>query len=432
MKRTIGVFVGDAPRRVGTLRFDSQGARQSASFEYDRAWLNDSDRFALAPDLPLVAGAQFHKPLNRDASIFHGVIADTEPDGWARRVILRDYAKRRASARAAGQTQEHPPFTPVDFLLAVDDLNRVGALRFQDEEGVFQRAAGEETRTAPPLIELSLLRAASRAVETNTETAQDLAYLRGRGTSLGGLRPKCSVIDEDGVLSIGKFPSVDDDRAVTKGEVLAMQLAKAAGINATPARLIDSDGVPVTLIRRFDRTDRGRLMYISAATMLGVDTSDPTEHTYTEIVDAIRQHGADAQADIEELWRRIAFSILINNVDDHLHNHGFLHVANGQWRLSPAFDINPFPDRQRELKTWISEEAGPAASIEALMGVAAYFGLERKDAVQLLAEVERTVATWRQRGRELGMNPAELDQFADAFEHREREVAQSVVRAKAG
>ena len=206
----------------------------------------------------------------------------------------------------------------------------------------------------------------------------------------------------------------------------------SAPINATPARLIDSDGVPVTLIRRFDRTDRGRLMYISAATMLGVDTSDPTEHTYTEIVDAIRQHGADAQADIEELWRRIAFSILINNVDDHLHNHGFLHVANGQWRLSPAFDINPFPDRQRELKTWISEEAGPAASIEALMGVAAYFGLERKDAVQLLAEVERTVATWRQRGRELGMNPAELDQFADAFEHREREVAQSVVRAKAG
>ena len=431
MKRTLGVFLGDANRRVGALRFDSQGARQSAAFEYDREWLAAPDRFALEPDLPLVTGTQFHKPPS-DASIFHGAIADTEPDGWARRVILRDHAKRRATARAAGQAQDHQPLTPIDFLLAVDDVNRVGALRFQDEDGVFQRAAGEGRRTAPPLIELSTLMAASRAVETNTETAADLAYLRGRGTSLGGLRPKCSVIDDDGALSIGKFPSVEDERAVTKGEVLAMQLAKAAGINAPQARLIDSDGIPVTLIRRFDRTAKGRLMYVSAATLLGVDVGGPTEHTYTEIVDAIRQHGADAQADIEELWRRIAFSILINNVDDHMHNHGFLHVAKDQWRLSPAFDINPFPDRQHELKTWISEDAGPAASIDALMAVAAYFTLDKQVAVQILAEVERTVSTWRVRGRELGMSAGELEQFTDAFEHREREIAQSIVGEKRG
>src|SRR6202012_1229086 len=214
-----------------------------------------------------------------------------------------------------------------------------------------------------------------------------------------GLRPKCSVIDEDGVLSIGKFPSVDDDRAVTKGEVLAMQLAKAAGINATPARLIDSDGVPVTLIRRFDRTDRGRLMYISAATMLGVDTSDPTEHTYTEIVDAIRQHGADAQADIEELWRRIAFSILVTNVDDHLRNHGFLHEDREFWRLSPAFDINPSPERVRELKTWISEDAGPDMTIDALMSVIAYFRITRARAKEILGEVVRSVEKWRATGQ---------------------------------
>src|SRR5690606_31546742 len=99
----------------------------------------------------------------------------------------------------------------------------------------------------------------------------------------------------------------------------------------------------------------------------GVEAGASAEYTYTDIVDAIRQHGADAQGDMTELWRRIAFFILINNVDDHLHNHGFLHVAGGHWRLSPAFDINPFPDRQRELKTWISAEAGPAASIDALM-----------------------------------------------------------------
>ena len=428
MKRTLGVYLGEGARRVGTLRFDNQGARQSAAFEYDREWLTNPGRFALEPNLPLVAGPQFHKPSSRDGSVFHGVIADAEPDGWARRVIARDHAKRRAAAREAGHSHDSQPLTAIDFLLAVDDVNRVGALRFQDEEGVFQRASEEGRRTTPPLIELSLLMAASRAVETNSETAKDLAYLRGWGTSLGGLRPKCSVIDEAGALNIGKFPSVDDERAVTKGEVLAMQLAKAAGINATQTRLIHSDGIPVTLIRRFDRPEKGRLMYVSAATLLGADIGEPTEHAYTEIVDAIRQHGADAQPDIEELWRRIAFSILINNVDDHLHNHGFLHVTRDQWRLSPAFDINPFPDRERELKTWISEEAGPAASIEALMAVSPYFKLGRSTAIQILAEVERTVSTWRVRGRELGMTSGELDQFADAFEHSERKITQAILR----
>jgi serine/threonine-protein kinase HipA len=173
-------------------------------------------------------------------------------------------------------------------------------------------------------------------------------------------------------------------------------------------------------------------MYVSAATRLGVDPRVPSENICTEIVDAIRQHGAAAQVDIEELWRRIAFSILISNVDDHLHNHGFLHVAKDQWRLSPAFDINPFPDRQHELKTWISEDAGPAASIDAPMAVAAYFKLDKQGAIRILAEVERTVSAWRVRGRERGMSAAKLEQFADAFEHRERELAQSIVREKRG
>ena len=186
-------------------------------------------------------------------SVFHGAIADTEPDGWARRVILRDHAKRLQEARRAGADVESRPLNALDFLLAVDDASRVGALRFQDEESVFQRAAEEGRRTAPPLLELGHLLSASHAVETHTETAADLRYLRGRATSLGGLRPKCTVVDNDGRLSIGKFPSVADDRAVTKGEVLALRLATAAGIGAAEARLVESKGSPVALIWRFDR-----------------------------------------------------------------------------------------------------------------------------------------------------------------------------------
>src|ERR1035437_8368964 len=428
MKRTIKVFVGDEARSVGTLHYDAVGSRERAAFAYAETWLGSADRFALEPALPLVAGPQFHRKV-QNGSVFHGAFADTEPDGWARRVILRDHAKRRQAARRAGQEPEAVQLQAIDFLLAVDDASRVGALRFQDEAGVFCRATDPGRRTAPPLIELKQLLRATRAVETENETAADLAYLRGRGTSLGGMRPKCTVIDEDGRLSIGKFPSVTDERHVTKGEVLAMTLAKAAGIRAAETRMVESDGLPVALIRRFDCKDDGRrLMYVSAASLLGSDSDDSRDHFYTEIVDAIRVHGADSRTDIEELWRRMAFSILITNVDDHLHNHGFLHVHHGQWSLAPAFDINPFPERVRELKTWVSEETGPEATIEALLSVLAYCRIPLARAKEILGEIERAIAGWRNTGQALGMTNRELEQFADAFEHPERQAARQATR----
>jgi len=426
MSTTIQVHIGATPRPIGILRHDARGARESAAFEYDPRWLSSPDRHAIDPSLPLVPGPQFHRRAP-DGSIFHAVIADTAPDGWGRRVILREHARRRREARGAGGDVDARPPNELDFLLAVDDFSRVGALRFQDDAGVFQRVAADGRRRAPPLVELGRLLAATRAVETGGESADDLAYLLGRGTSLGGLRPKCTVIADDDRLSIGKFPSVTDERPVTKGEVLALRLAAACGVHAADARLIVSDGAPIALIRRFDRSDDGgRILYASAATMIGAEPRDPEEHAYTEIVDALRVHGADAQADIDELWRRIAFSILITNVDDHLHNHGFLHAGSGRWRLAPAFDVNPFPERARELKTWISEEAGPAATIDGLMSVAPYFRIATDRAKAMLARIEHGVAGWRDVGRGIGMTSAELSQFADAFEHRERAEARRV------
>jgi serine/threonine-protein kinase HipA len=428
MKRTLQVFLGNNSRRVGTLHYEQERGREYSAFTYDAAWLAARDGFAIEPDLPLMPAPRHHKRV-QNGSVFHAAIADTEPDGWAQRVIQRDHAKRRRNAQRKGAKTDFAPLNAVDYLLAVDDISRVGALRFQDETGVFQRAGAPGLRTAPPLLELRQLADASRAIEMNSETASDLAYLRGRGTSLGGLRPKCTVVDDDGMLAIGKFPSVQDARAITKGEVLAMQLAKKAGINAADARLVDSDGIPVALIRRFDRTADGRrLAYVSAATLLGVESTDAQVHYYTEIADAIRLHGAAAQADIEELWRRIAFSIFITNVDDHLHNHGFLHVEGGLWRLAPAFDINPFPERLRELKTWISPDTGPDATIEALMSVIAYFRMPKPKAKKILREVNAVVSTWRNSGRALGMTAGELDKFATAFEHQERVAAALAIK----
>jgi serine/threonine-protein kinase HipA len=227
-------------------------------------------------------------------------------------------------------------------------------------------------------------------------------------------------------LAIGKFPSVSDQRAVTKGEVLALRIAKNAGLRAAEASLVESEGLPVAIIRRFDREEGLRIPYVSAATLLGVSPRDPEPHAYTEIVDALRTHGSHLNNELEELWRRIAFSVLVTNLDDHLLNHGFLHQGEGRWRLSPAFDVNPFPDRVREFKTWISENSGPVAALDPLMEVAPYFGIKFRRAREIVAEVDRAVSGWRARGREIGMSEVELDQFADAFEHEERDAARRI------
>lgn len=424
MKHLIDVHLGEAAQRIGTLFYSRDGKRESSAFEYHPSWLDGATSFPIEPALRLVPGPQFHRA-SKDGSKFTGALADTEPDGWGRRVILRDHAKRRERLRAEGG-DDLPPPTALDFLLAVDDMSRIGALRLKDGN-LWQRAAPESGRRTPPLVELSELFAATQAVESNSETEADLAYLRGRGTSLGGLRPKCTILDADNRLAIGKFPSVQDTRAVTKGEVLALRLATNAGINAARGDLVDSGGIPVAMIRRFDRTAAGeRVPYVSAATMLGAEAREGDVYTYTEIVDALRVHGAAAQDDIAELWRRIAFSILITNVDDHLHNHGFLHVSGHLWRLAPAFDVNPFPERHRELKTWISEETGPGATIAALWTVLSYFRLSSRRAKTILGEVEDAVARWREVGRtEVGMTNDELDAFAPAFEHTERDAART-------
>ena len=413
----VEVWLGQVARPVGSLGFTRQGQRQSSVFKYDERWLADTERFVISPDLPLLPDRQFRKAPTRDESVFHFAIADTEPDGWGCRVIARDHARRRRHAVATGEAAESPALNELDYLLGVDDASRVGALRLRDAEGRFLRASEEGEPGMPPLLELADILSASHAVERGTETERDLRYLRGRGTSLGGLRPKCSVVDDDGHLAIGKFPSIHDDRAVTKGEVLALRLAARSGIDAAQARIVYSDGMPVALVRRFDRVAGGRVPYLSATAML--QASRDEDHAYTEIAERILSVAPDARRDLAELWRRIVFNMLITNVDDHLHNHGFLHVGHGQWQLSPAFDLNPFPDKDRELKTWLTEESGPTGSIGDALGAAPYFHLDPDSALRILDEVCRAVSTWRELAKAPGidMSLQEVEAFEPAFEH---------------
>lgn len=418
IRRQVQLCIGKAGVPVGSLVYVRQGRRENSVLAYDEAWLAKPTRFNVSADLQLVPGYQPHKAASPHDSVFHGAVADTAPDAWGRRIIARDHAKRRKA------DPQLPALTELDYLLAVDDFSRVGALRLRDPDGTWHRMVPKGRRSTPPLMELEHIFQASRAVERGQETVEDLRYLQGKDTSLGGMRPKCSVVDEDGWLAIGKFPSVSDIRSVTRGEVLAMKLAAQAGIDAAPARIVllgdKGSEVPVAVIRRFDRDEAdGRIPYQSAASVL--QASRDEDRSYTEIADAIRSHGHTPTQDLRQLWRRLAFNLLITNVDDHLQNHGFLHVAHGQWRLAPAFDINPFPDKERESKTWLSEQDGPITDIAMLLARASYFALDAQQAQAVLVEIHAAVSNWRRvaLGPEVGLCPAELDDLAPAFEHEQ-------------
>jgi serine/threonine-protein kinase HipA len=222
---------------------------------------------------------------------------------------------------------------------------------------------------------------------------------------------------------------VNDERSVTRAEVLALHLAQRAGINAAPARIEELRNTPVAIIERFDRTQEDlRIPYLSAASLLQAPRHE--ERSYFEIADAIRAMGLNPAADVRQLWRRLVFNLLITNVDDHLHNLGFLHVENGLWRLAPAFDINPFPDKANESKTWLSEEDGPITAVSDLMARASYFSLGTVEALAVLAEVVHAVSEWKTvaMSAAVGLGAKDVTDFAPAFEHDQMAAARTVLR----
>jgi serine/threonine-protein kinase HipA len=412
-RTTLDVCLGKAERPLGRLIFVKDGQREFSQFAYSEDWLTDAQFFDVSPDLNRQSGYQLRKASSKNDSSFFLALADTEPDAWGRRVIARAHAKARARDASLGT------LTELDYLARVDDFSRVGALRLRDTSGHYLRSVADGARSTPAFLELEKILLASRAVEMSSETAEDLAYLQGKGTSLGGMRPKCTILDSDGTLSLGKFPSIGDERSVTRGEVLAMRLARLAGIDSAPARIVTVQGQPVAMIRRFDRTpEQNRIPYISAATLLQAKRDD--ERSYTEVVDVMRSKCADFMADARQLWRRLVFNHLITNVDDHLQNIGFLYSGANQWRLAPAFDLNPFPHKDPESKTWLSEDSGPITSLKQLLDQAARFELSQPEAQSIAEEVLTAVKRWADvaSSPEVGLQAHEVADFRPAFQVR--------------
>ncbi len=393
---------------VGLLRRQTaRGRLDAATFEYDDAWLANDSRFALQPALALASGV--YASGTTGGRLF-GAFADSAPDSWGRRLIQR--AERRRATREGRQVRT---LGEVDYLLGVSDIARLGALRFRrphDEEFQAPSASG-----VPALIELPRLLASAQRIERDQDSDDDLATILGPGSSLGGARPKASVIDK-GHLSIAKFPKDTDEYSLETWEEIALRLAVGAGIETPIHRLVSVAGRQVLLSRRFDRASRGRVPFLSAMAMTGAQ--DGERGSYPELADTLAQHGADATVQTAVLFRRMAFNVLISNVDDHLRNHGFLLRDQAGWVLSPAYDLNPTPVdlKARILTTNIDLDEG-TCSLDLLESVAAYFGLGLAGARQIIKEVAVSVATWRTVAATVGVSSRQADRMASAFEHED-------------
>ncbi|KLN53493.1 type II toxin-antitoxin system HipA family toxin [Variovorax paradoxus] len=419
MPATIAVYADwdglGAPLRLGTLHARAGAGREIFEFEFAAAALADPamETIHLDPRLGPFEGPQ-HPPQGQ--SVF-GVFADASPDRWGRLLMQR----RLERAKRAGEV---PPATRLyesDFLLGVHDAFRSGALRFRlDDQGDF--LDNRHGVAAPPFVQLRELEAASLALERdegNAAAAVDdwLRMLIAPGGSLGGARPKASVVDPDGHLWIAKFPSVRDEHNVGAWELVVHTLAQACGLEVATA-LAQQFANPhhTFLVRRFDRTETGRrLHFASAMTLTGRQDGDDasTGASYLEIARVLMDHGAQTDADLRELWSRIVFNMLVSNTDDHLRNHGFILVPGKGWRLSEAYDMNPVPDAHG-LKLNVSESDN-ALDLDLARSVAHIFRLKQEAAGEIISSFQAVVAQWPAVAAGLQIPRREQERLAPAF-----------------
>lgn len=410
MQQRISVLIGAENKCVGTLVFDD--TRPDASqFCYADSWCSDATAFAVSPELALTVQWQYFSSHSRK-SPFPFAFADTEPESWGRRLLKAVFSK-------AGHERS---LSAVDFLLAADDGSRVGALRFVPEGARLADADAGKALTHP-LKDLGQVARAAKRFETGQATDDDLDLLNGIGTSLGGARPKCTVLNENGRLAIGKFASVNDERSVVKGEILGLELARAAGLNAAIGKVVTIDDVNVAVIDRFDRTSAGRrIPYWSMATFLQSTEDGYPPPCYTELNERLYlQADSPDKTTAKEIVGRLLLNYLINNTDDHGRNTGLLMRNNGVWVLSPAFDINPVPLSRPEApyvsKNYLSLAEGEIEDVRQIWDNLAAFDLTDEEGVEIFKRVIGAVRNWKSLAVKptVRMNASDLRDYAPAF-----------------
>jgi serine/threonine-protein kinase HipA len=403
------------PLRLGRLHANRTRGREVFEFEFDAAALRSPalNNVQLDRRLGLYEGRQ-HPAQGSDA---FGVFADASPDRWGRLLMQRRLERDQRAGRVARSVRLYES----NYLLGVHDAFRVGALRFRlDDAGEFLDNRHEVA--APPFVSLRELEVASLAIERDEDNTEDeadawLRMLIAPGGSLGGARPKASVVDPNDHLWIAKFPSVRDEHDVGAWELVLQTLAIGCGLRVSESQARRFAHPHHTfLIRRFDRTDAGRrLHFASAMTLTGHKDGDDasTGVSYLEIARVLMDHGAQTNEDLRELWSRIVFNALVSNTDDHLRNHGFILVPGTGWRLSEAFDMNPVPG-SADLTLNISE-ADNSLDLDLVRSVAPFFRLKAKAADEIIKRSQAVVQQWPTIARHLALSARACDQMAPAF-----------------
>jgi serine/threonine-protein kinase HipA len=399
------------PIIMGELVSERLKGKEIFSFEYDNDWLQSNNGQLLDPELQLYAGKQH---LTADKTNF-GLFLDSSPDRWGSLLM-----RRREAALARNEGRIEQKLFATDYLLGVFDGHRMGALRFKlDKQGPFLN--DNKAQASPPWTTLAELENISLKLEQDDiiddpEYLKWLSMLVAPGASLGGARPKASIVAKDGSLWIAKFPSKNDEGDTGGWEIVTYELAIAAGIKMAESKAQKfSSNYHTFLTKRFDRKSDGtRIHFASAMTMLGYTDGDDHEKgiSYLELAEFISENGANVNADLEELWRRIVFSICVSNTDDHLRNHGFILSEEG-WLLSPAYDINPV-ETATGLKLNISDNDN-ALDLDLAMKVHKFFRLSEARANDIKKTVINSVKNWRGLANKYGISRAEQELKALAF-----------------
>lgn len=389
---------------VGEMWSHFKNGKETSTFEYANEWLTRKESFSLEPNLFLGSGPQSTR---KGIKIF-GSLGDSAPDTWGR-ILMRRYETKLAKE----ENRQPKTLNEIDYLLGVTDLTRQGALRFKLSEND-EFLTTKKINPVPPLVDIKKLLAAADNISKENESFEDIRLLLAPGSSLGGARPKASVIDKVGNLCIAKFPKETDSHNLVLWEAVALTLAKNAGLNTQEWFLQKINNKDVIIMKRFDRKGNIRIPFLSAMSMLNALDNDEIPRSYMEIADAIRQYGSNPKADFVELWKRIVFSIAISNTDDHLRNHGFLYDSQKGWRLSPLYDVNPNPQSAGVLTTYISENDN-TANFDLALSVAEYFGLKNQDSKIIVDEIKTAIKDWKSIAKSFGINRTEIEQMEKAF-----------------
>ena len=400
----------NTPQLIGELTCDSVRGGETYGFSYDKEWLSKYGDVLLSEDLQNYPGIQYTRP-QRD--IF-ACFSDALPDRWGRTLL-----NRREQIAASEQKRPVRRLTSFDYLMGIDDTSRMGGFRFAETPGG-KFINCEANLRVPPLASVRELMHAAHEIEASEEkhllpSKKWLAQLLHPGTSLGGARPKASVMDEDSMLTVAKFPSRKDDYDVGLWEHFCHVMGRKAGIVVADTRTIMGEDYHILLSKRFDRNDSGkRIHFASALTLLGLTDGDnaSTGYGYPDIVDFIIQHGSNVEQNLEELYRRVSFYIIVGNSDDHFRNHGFLLTRKG-WELSPAYDINPTLSANQSL---LINRTTSESDLNILLASAGDYMLSTEKAKNIIDEVKSAMKSWRTEASRLGLPQRDLDMYAPRFD----------------